>query len=36
MSFDLQLACRRALVTGGTRGVGKAVLLQLCAADLVG
>jgi NAD(P)-dependent dehydrogenase (short-subunit alcohol dehydrogenase family) len=25
MSFDLQLAGRRALVTGGSRGVGKAV-----------
>jgi len=25
MSFDLQLADRRALVTGGTRGVGAAV-----------
>ena len=26
MSFDLQLKSRRALVTGGTRGVGKAVV----------
>ena len=26
MSFDLQLAGRRALVTGGTKGVGAAVL----------
>lgn len=29
MSFDLQLAGRRALVTGGTRGVGAAVVLAL-------
>src|SRR5689334_1934870 len=26
MTFDLQLKARRALVTGGTRGVGKAVV----------
>lgn len=26
MSFDLQLADRRALVTGGTRGIGAAVV----------
>jgi NAD(P)-dependent dehydrogenase (short-subunit alcohol dehydrogenase family) len=32
MSFDLQLACRRALVTGGTRGVGKAVVETLRGA----
>jgi NAD(P)-dependent dehydrogenase (short-subunit alcohol dehydrogenase family) len=29
MSFDLQLAGRRALVTGGTKGVGAAVVLAL-------
>ena len=29
MSFDLQLAGRRALVTGGTRGVGAAVVQGL-------
>ena len=32
MSFDLQLNSRRALVTGGTRGVGKAVVETLCGA----
>ena len=29
MSFDLQLAGRRALVTGGTKGVGAAVVQAL-------
>ena len=29
MSFDLQLANRRALVTGGTKGVGEAVVTRL-------
>lgn len=32
MSFDLQLAGRRALVTGGTKGVGAAVVQTLCEA----
>ncbi|VWX61560.1 3-oxoacyl-(acyl-carrier protein) reductase [Burkholderiales bacterium 8X] len=32
MSFDLQLKGRRALVTGGTRGVGEAVVRSLHAA----
>ena len=32
MSFDLQLAGRRALVTGGTKGVGAAVVQALCDA----
>src|SRR5689334_9107212 len=32
MSFDLGLADRRALVTGGTRGVGAAVVEALLAA----
>jgi NAD(P)-dependent dehydrogenase (short-subunit alcohol dehydrogenase family) len=32
MSFDLQLRRRRALVTGGTRGVGKAVVETLRSA----
>src|SRR5258705_9513775 len=32
MSFDLQLANRRALVTGGTKGVGAAVVRTLCDA----
>ena len=32
MSFDLQLSSRRALVTGGTRGVGKAVVETLRGA----
>ena len=34
MSFDLQLAGRRALVTGGTRGVGAAVVQALRAAGV--
>jgi len=34
MSFDLQLAGMRALVTGGTRGVGEAVVQALVEADL--
>ena len=29
MSFDLELQGRRALVTGGTKGVGAAVVLAL-------
>ena len=29
MSFDLQLANRRTLVTGGTKGVGAAVVATL-------
>jgi NAD(P)-dependent dehydrogenase (short-subunit alcohol dehydrogenase family) len=32
MSFDLQLCGRRALVTGGTKGVGAAVVEALCSA----
>src|SRR6266478_10100037 len=32
MSFDLQLANKRALVTGGTKGVGAAVVRTLCDA----
>ena len=32
MSFDLELTNRRALVTGGTKGVGAAVVQILCAA----
>ena len=32
MSFDLQLANRRVLVTGGTKGVGAAVVGTLCDA----
>ena len=32
MSFDLQLKSRRALVTGGTGGVGKAVVETLHGA----
>ena len=32
MSFDLHIANRRALVTGGTKGVGAAVVEVLCAA----
>src|SRR5258706_16049835 len=34
MSFDLQLADRRALVTGGTKGVGGAVVRALRAAGV--
>jgi len=34
MSFDLQLAGMRALVTGGTRGVGAAVVQALVEADV--
>jgi len=34
MSFDLQLAGRRALVTGGTKGVGAAVVQELLAAGV--
>jgi len=34
MSFDLQLAGRRALVTGGTKGVGAAVVQGLRAAGV--
>lgn len=34
MSFDLQLAGRRALVTGGTKGVGAAVVQALCDAGV--
>jgi NAD(P)-dependent dehydrogenase (short-subunit alcohol dehydrogenase family) len=34
MSFDLQLAGRRALVTGGTKGVGAAVVQGLCEAGM--
>ena len=34
MSFDLQLAGMRALVTGGTRGVGEAVVQALVEADV--
>ena len=34
MSFDLQLKGLRALVTGGTRGVGAAVVQALCAAGV--
>lgn len=33
MSFDLELAGRRALVTGGTKGVGAAVVKSLQQAD---
>jgi NAD(P)-dependent dehydrogenase (short-subunit alcohol dehydrogenase family) len=32
MSFDLDLANRRALVTGGTKGIGAAVVETLCGA----
>src|SRR5258708_22663190 len=32
MSFDLQLANKRALVTDGTKGVGAAVVRTLCDA----
>jgi NAD(P)-dependent dehydrogenase (short-subunit alcohol dehydrogenase family) len=32
MSFDLELTNRRALVTGGTKGVGAAVVQILCGA----
>jgi NAD(P)-dependent dehydrogenase (short-subunit alcohol dehydrogenase family) len=32
MSFDLQLADRRALVTGGTKGIGAAVVETLRGA----
>ena len=32
MSFDLQLADRRALVTGGTKGIGAAVVETLSGA----
>lgn len=34
MTFDLQLASRRALVTGGTKGVGAAVVEVLCGAGV--
>lgn len=34
MSFDLQLKGLRALVTGGTKGVGAAVVQALCAAGV--
>lgn len=34
MSFDLELAGRRALVTGGTKGVGAAVVSALVAAGV--
>ncbi len=34
MSFDLQLAGQRALVTGGSRGVGAAVVQALVEADV--
>jgi len=34
MSFDLQLAGKRALVTGGSRGVGAAVVQALVEADV--
>lgn len=34
MSFDLQLQGRRALVTGGTKGVGAAVVQGLRAAGV--
>jgi NAD(P)-dependent dehydrogenase (short-subunit alcohol dehydrogenase family) len=34
MSFDLQLAGKRALVTGGARGVGAAVVQALVEADV--
>jgi NAD(P)-dependent dehydrogenase (short-subunit alcohol dehydrogenase family) len=33
MSFDLQLAGKRVLVTGGTRGIGEAVVEQLSQLD---
>ena len=32
MSFDLELKSRRALVTGGTKGIGAAVVNLLCDA----
>ena len=34
MSFDLQLTGMRALVTGGTRGVGEAVVQALVEAGV--
>jgi NAD(P)-dependent dehydrogenase (short-subunit alcohol dehydrogenase family) len=34
MTFDLQLANSRALVTGGTRGIGAAVVEVLCGAGV--
>lgn len=34
MSFDLQLQGKRALVSGGTKGVGAAVVRALHAADV--
>jgi NAD(P)-dependent dehydrogenase (short-subunit alcohol dehydrogenase family) len=32
MSFDLELARRRALVTGGTRGIGAAIVKALMSS----
>ena len=36
MSFDLQLTNRRALVTGGTKGVGAAVVEVPCLREPIG